>query len=100
MTGLARLRRCAGVVLLCMSALGYAQTPAPDPVGQRSVSDWLLRMHEASRQRAYVGTFVVSTGRVMSSARIWHVCDGTQQMERVESLRVRRAPRFGTTTRY
>ena len=52
----------------------------------RSVNAWLLRMHEASRQRAYVGTFVVTAGGAMSSARIWHVCDGEQQMERVESL--------------
>jgi sigma-E factor negative regulatory protein RseB len=46
----------------------------------------LMRMHEASRRRAYVGTFVVSAGGAMSSARIWHVCDGELQMERVESL--------------
>ncbi|MDO8251037.1 MAG: MucB/RseB C-terminal domain-containing protein [Rhodoferax sp.] len=55
-------------------------------VAERSVSEWLMRMHEASRRRAYVGTFVVSVGGAMSSARIWHVCDGEQQMERVESL--------------
>lgn len=55
-------------------------------VADRSVSEWLMRMHEASRQRAYVGTFVVTAGGSMSSARIWHVCDGEQQMERVESL--------------
>ena len=52
----------------------------------RSVNAWLLRMHEASRKRAYVGTFVVTAGSAMSSAHIWHVCDGEQQMERVESL--------------
>ncbi|OYU41869.1 MAG: transcriptional regulator, partial [Burkholderiales bacterium PBB4] len=53
---------------------------------ERSISDWLLRMHEASRRRAYIGTFVVSSANTMSSARIWHVWDGEQQMERVESL--------------
>lgn len=53
----------------------------------RNVGEWLLRMHDASRKRAYVGTFVVSSsGGALSSARIWHVCDGDQQMERVESL--------------
>jgi sigma-E factor negative regulatory protein RseB len=64
-------------------------TPAPaaeSPSPERSVSDWLMRMHAASRKRAYVGTFVVSSGNSLSSARIWHVCDGQQQMERVESL--------------
>ena len=43
-------------------------------------------MHEASRRRAYIGTFVVSSGTSMSSAKIWHVCDGDLQMERVETL--------------
>ena len=56
------------------------------PNSGRSVTEWLTRMHEASRQRAYMGTLVVSAGSAMSSSRIWHVCDGTQQMERVETL--------------
>lgn len=51
-----------------------------------NVSEWLMKVHEASRRRAYVGTFVVSAGGYMSSARIWHVCDGEQQVERVETL--------------
>ncbi len=50
------------------------------------INVWLMRLHEASRQRTYTGTFVVSAGGNMASARIWHICDGTQQMERVESL--------------
>ena len=54
--------------------------------GYRSVNEWLVRIHDASRRRAYTGTFVVSVGSDMVSARIWHVCDGGQQMERVESL--------------
>jgi sigma-E factor negative regulatory protein RseB len=52
-----------------------------------SVSEWLVRMHEASRLRSYVGTFVVSSmGGGMSSARIWHAREGNVQVERVESL--------------
>lgn len=54
--------------------------------GDMGIAEWLLRMHEASRKRAYIGTFVVSAGASMSSAKIWHICDGEQQMERVESL--------------
>ena len=55
--------------------------------GERSIGDWLMRMHEASRLRSYVGTFVVtSSNGGMSSARIWHACNGSQQVERVESL--------------
>ena len=56
------------------------------PTGTRSVNEWLTRMHEASRQRAYTGTLVVSAGSAMSASKIWHVCDGSQQMERVDTL--------------
>ena len=52
----------------------------------RFINDWLMRMHDAARKRAYVGTFVVSSGGVMSSAKIWHVCEGDQQIERVDTL--------------
>lgn len=52
----------------------------------RSLNDWLMRMHESSRKRAYIGTYVVSSGGAMSSAKIWHVCEGDQQIERVETL--------------
>jgi len=46
-----------------------------------------MRMHEASRQRSYVGTFVMSSNAgAMSTARIWHACDGDQQVDRIESL--------------
>jgi sigma-E factor negative regulatory protein RseB len=75
-------------VAVAQNALTTGQTVAaqePKP-GDRSVADWLMRMHEASRKRAYVGTFVVSSGSSMASARIWHVCDGDKQMERVETL--------------
>ena len=78
------------VVLCCLGALLSTATlgqtrpiAAPAQAPDRSLSDWLLRMHEASRKRAYVGTFVVSSGSSMSSARIWHVCDGDQQSELV-----------------
>ncbi len=82
----------ASLVLLTGSAVAQNTAAAPNassaeaPPVERSISDWLLRMHEASRRRAYIGTFVVSSVSTMSSARIWHVCDGEQQMERVESL--------------
>lgn len=83
------IKAAALVALLVASApLAHAQTATVEPlVQERTVGDWLLRMHEASRKRAYVGTFVVSSASGgMSSSRIWHVCDGEQQMERVESL--------------
>jgi sigma-E factor negative regulatory protein RseB len=61
--------------------------PRPDGRAERSITEWLTRMHDASRQRNYIGTFVVtSASGQMSSARIWHACDGQRQVERVESL--------------
>lgn len=67
----------------CVTVLAQ---PAPAPTSSRSVSEWLSRMHEASRQRSYTGTLVVSAGAAMSASKIWHVCDGQQQVERIDSL--------------
>lgn len=106
------LGRWVGVVACCMAPwVVFAQTtapgngsflPAPTPVpvtesrapaaseateSERSVAEWLLRMHEASRKRDYIGTFVVSSGMGnLSSARIWHACEGEDQVERMEAL--------------
>ena len=89
------------LVALCFSAqlapnLVVAQTlplAAPQAVNSvpaaresKSINDWLLRLHEASKRRSYVGTYVVSSGGQIQSAKIWHVCEGAQQMERVDNL--------------
>lgn len=88
----------AGRLLLTCGALGFfglagaqgsgAGTGLPGtPVSQRGVVEWLTRMHEASRQRNYIGTFMVwSNTGAMSSARIWHGGESEQQVERVEVL--------------
>ena len=60
--------------------------PPTTAAESRNIDDWLTRMHDASKSRAYIGTFVVSSGEAMSSARIWHACEGNQQIERVETL--------------
>lgn len=53
----------------------------------RDVAEWIARMHHASLYQNYSGTFVVLSGNgSMVSSRIWHVCEGGQQIERVESL--------------
>ena len=85
---------CASLGFGAGPALGQVTAPGPAPaasvseskVPERGVSEWLVRMHEGSRKRTYIGTFVVSSGNSMSSSRIWHACDGEQQMERVEAL--------------
>lgn len=81
------------IAVLCLAAasMAGAQTRPTVPVaaGERadiSVKDWLMRIHEGSRRLAYVGTFVVSVGDDMSSARIWHLGDETQQLERIDTL--------------
>ena len=85
--------------VLCMAQVAVAQTrsgstapksQALSPVGEAptlGTVDWLRRMHAASRQRTYVGTFVVSspTGN-LSSSRIWHVADNGQLLERIEAM--------------
>ncbi len=84
------IRRWGAVALLALTSSltvpAHAQTSAPAQTGTRSVNEWLSRMHEGSRQRAYIGTLVVSAGSSMSASKIWHVCDGNQQMERIDTL--------------
>ena len=83
--------------MLCAQAapdLVAAQSSFSQPAGStqagvlesKGLSDWLQRMHEASRNRAYIGTYVVTAGGQMQSAKIWHVCEAGQQLERIETL--------------
>lgn len=57
-----------------------------DAAVPQTLQQWIERLHQASRRRAYAGTFVVSDGDQMAVSKIWHVCDGTQQVERIETL--------------
>ncbi len=81
-----------GAVMLACLAVPAAALEAPrststPPVAQeKSIHAWLERLHEASRRRAYIGTFVVSSGPEIAASKIWHVCDGSQQVERIETL--------------
>jgi sigma-E factor negative regulatory protein RseB len=69
------------------AAIAQPAAPVRGKPAERSINEWLERMHQASGQRNYVGTLVVSSNTgAMSSARIWHACQGDQQVERVESL--------------
>ena len=45
-----------------------------------------MRIHDAANTRNFQGTFVVSGGGSVSSARIAHFCEGNNQFERIESL--------------
>lgn len=61
-----------------------AQAGGAAPDGQ--MRSWLMRIHEAAGKRNFQGTFVVSGGGMVSSARIAHFCVGPNQFERIESL--------------
>jgi sigma-E factor negative regulatory protein RseB len=83
-----RWARCVGTVLLGL-AVWTAAVPsmgrdAAEP--PRDIQGWIARLHEATRNRAYSGTYVVTRGSEIASARIAHVCDGRQQIERIEAL--------------
>lgn len=98
---LSHVRWALVAILLIALKTSFAQTPlgpasagAAEPrvesdatASQRTVGEWLMRMHAASSRRAYAGTFVVSSSLGnLSTSRIWHVCDGEQQLERVDAL--------------
>jgi sigma-E factor negative regulatory protein RseB len=63
-----------------------AQSPAQAPVEPKEVRSWLMRIHDAASRRNFQGTFVVSAGGAVSSARIAHFCEGNNQFERIDSL--------------
>lgn len=74
------------LLLWGLSGLAAAQN-ASQPGIERSLNDWLGRIHAAPRQLSYAGTFVVSSSTgTLSSSRIWHATEGGRQYERVESL--------------
>jgi sigma-E factor negative regulatory protein RseB len=81
------LAMVGAVCLAAPAAWGQASAPAGDgPAQARDVRAWLMRIHEAATHRNFQGTFVVSGGGAVSSARIAHFCEGPNQFERSESL--------------
>jgi sigma-E factor negative regulatory protein RseB len=68
------------------SFLPHAAAQAQQAFEPKEVRSWLMRIHEAASHRNFQGTFVVSAGGAVSSARIAHFCEGTNQFERIDSL--------------
>lgn len=75
-----------GLLLVFAALVGWGPAFAQTSVAGPSLTQWLVRVHQAARQSAYTGTFVVMAGDNLASAKIWHACDGQQQLERVVSL--------------
>jgi len=60
--------------------------PGATTAPPNEVRAWLLRIHDAASRRNFQGTFVVSGGGGVASARISHFHEGPNQYERIESL--------------
>jgi sigma-E factor negative regulatory protein RseB len=74
-----------------MVGLGVLQSAAGAQISSAdtAVNDaqaWLLRSREAALTRNYQGTLVVSGGGTVSSSRVAHYAEGSQQYERIEAL--------------
>ncbi|QHI98038.1 transcriptional regulator [Xylophilus rhododendri] len=81
---------CAGVGAGAQAAEALpASAEARPPVAAEpgDVAVVLQRAREAALRKTYTGTFIVlSANGAMASSRIWHLADGGQQVERMESL--------------
>lgn len=74
------LRLCAAALIAtCLAASAVEVEP-------REVRGWLSRIQDAAQQRNFQGTYVVSAGGTVSSARIAHYGIGANQFERIEAL--------------
>lgn len=75
---------------MCVGGAVWAQpapvAPSASEVAARDAQAWLMRIQEAPGRRSFQGTFVVTAGGAVSSARIAHYQVGSSQYERIESL--------------
>lgn len=74
------------VSALCSVLPAWATPPAVHEPASKDVRSWLSRIQGAATRRNFQGTFVVSAGGAVSSARITHYCEGPNQLERIDSL--------------
>jgi sigma-E factor negative regulatory protein RseB len=66
--------------------LDAAAQARPQPMELAAARAWAQRVHGAATQRNYSGTQVFSSGAAVSSARVAHYCEGSQQFESLEML--------------
>ncbi|HUP05711.1 MAG TPA: MucB/RseB C-terminal domain-containing protein [Caldimonas sp.] len=72
--------------LLAAAGPAWPQVAASSPANGRDVRSWLVRIQEAATRQNFQGTFVISGGGNVASARMAHFCEGSNQYERIESL--------------
>jgi sigma-E factor negative regulatory protein RseB len=95
---LPRIMRWASMLACLASAFGshiaLAQTtglqlpgaPTDSAAVAKDARAWLSRIQDAPSRRNFQGTFVVTAGGAVSSARITHYQVGANQFERIDSL--------------
>ena len=84
-----RVARRVALLWCASGVVGLVSVAGDRPVGppERGVAEWLVRLQQATSRQSYMGTFVVSSpSGALSSSRIWHVCEGDVQLERVDAL--------------
>src|SRR5678816_2855175 len=77
---------CATLALAPVAWGGETAKDSTSVAPARDVRSWLMRIHDAASRRNFQGTFVVSGGGNVASARMSHFCEGPNQYERIESL--------------
>lgn len=76
-------------VLLLPALLGLGLTAASalaQPLEQGQAIEFLQRIAEAARKLNYVGTYVYQHGDKFETSRIGHVVDGSNEIEKLETL--------------
>jgi len=77
---------CATLALAPVAWGGETAKDSTSVAPARDVRSWLMRIHDAAGRRNFQGTFVVTGGGNIASARMSHFCEGSNQYERIESL--------------
>jgi len=85
---LSALALAGAFIVLMPLARAAANAPLPQDgvLDRREARAWLLRVHDAASHRNFQGTFVVTSGGSVSSARIVHYCDERNQYERIDTM--------------
>jgi len=86
----ARRASVAGLAVACLLphwSWAQAANAASEPAGSATdATGWLLRVHEAARQRNYEGTLLSSDANSVTVWRVAHYADADQQVERIDAL--------------
>lgn len=73
-------------VVAVVGGLLLASSALADNLSQSDALGWLQRIAGAARQLSYAGTFVYQQGDKVETSRIVHVVDGSNEIERLETL--------------